>query len=43
MAAANSVTRFNDFVKFLVTNFHTKVAQMYVDMLDRFESIHFHE
>ena len=36
------MTRLGDFWKFLVTNFLTKVAQMYVDFLGYFENFQFH-
>ena len=36
-----SVTRLGDFVNFMVTNFATKVAQMFGDFWDSFENHHF--
>ena len=36
-----SVTKLDDFKKFLPTNFHTKVAQIFGDIFGYFESINF--
>ena len=37
-----SVTRMGEILKFMLTDFLTKVAQMYVELLGCFENIHFH-